>query len=526
VGQFLFLGVCILLSLESTTIAFKQQDRLGAIIENIEKIESAAVTLDDPIHIVKVKVKAASLLWKIDRDIGRHRFVALLEWVNNSLSAPVILSKAKIEIFAQLYTLDSEQVNLLLRASSNTGNNVESATLSDKLKRPKDLSTQLGTDIAVRVVDSNPGVAASLIISEIKQGYSYPLHAAILRLAAKDQKLANQVVAQFLGVIDETAPEYSIVALHHLFGYFFRKSVTEDFVEYTHRDPALRDLYLRVSVKILEKSLEDVNRNRSSTDQRLVEMSQSTLAFQLKSVVGRLPTLEPETRKKVSLLSERLRSLVPQELEGQASTSNKDGAQKANPNQKSTHVIDPAAKAAYDNLIKRLEIQSGVREMISLKQFADAIFMIQAIEDRQLQCDLMNDLRIGLKSENEPYFSSYITELIISSFVDLPKSERKLEIMFQLISTENLSLNRQGARQFWSLFGTAIELLNELPATSELPCSDVFRNAIIKALQIDEQETLNRISDIKSGVSDLMAMLAVNELQLNTALAGGSHRIN
>lgn len=517
--QIMFFTISFLYSCLNLAYPLTHSERLQEIRENIDKIESAANSLDDQINVVKVKARAASLVWRIDRDSSKLRFSALWQWVHSNLSNPVALSKAKIEILSQLYPLDPDLVDLLLGESQKSSKSTESESLSDRLKG-QGKSANLRTEIASRVLDDNPQSSATLMIDEIKHGYTYQLHSAILRLAAKDQTLGNKVVAQLLSSIDESEPAYSIVALQHLFTYFFDKSSEGNLMVPTNRDQAIRDYYLRLSIRVLERSLTLGAGNRSPTDQRLVEMSQSVLAVQLKSIIGKVATIEPENRKKVYSLSERLSRLVPPELSGIFGQEHTVEPNSRGYNVSSLAGIEPAVKVTYDELVKRAGMLASIREMIRLKEYAEALTQVLSIEDRQQQIILLNDLRHQVTNENETHFASYITGLTIGSLADLAPSERKAEIMLQLMGGENRSRTSQLERQFWVLFSGVIDEVNLLPTNSRLASSEMFRNAVINAVKIDKTVALNKISDIRLGVFNLMAMLAVNESLLNQALAG------
>jgi hypothetical protein len=496
-------------------------DKLEEIRESIDSVETSASILSSQTQVVKIKARAANLIWRIDRENGRLRFKRLWEWINNNMALSKDLERARAELLTQIYLLDRELANSLIDTVERDIERVETASLMETL-RGNVGSARLRSEIAIRAVDENPEVAAWLISDEMKQGYNYPLHSAIVRLGAKDQQIGERLVSQLINTLDVTTSDSSIVGAQQLFNYFFPSKYGATTAESAR---PLTDLYVRSSIKILERSLGSNRVKRAPEELRVIEMSQALLATQLNSVTGKLANLEPEIVEKVSSLSKKLRHLVPAELAGIVDSSLMDDTKQTSTVTSSNNVHDKTGRELFEAIVKRGRDLTNFRLLLGQGELVEALLMALSVEDRQLQLQLLEDQRRVVIEAKEPYFADYITTLMLRSLADISPSERKTELILSLIASGNAGKKGQPVKQFWKLLKEAVDGINTMPVnTDRLAAGSTFRNTFIIAAQIDKREALNTINDLKPGIFELMARLAISESLLKQEQVGASQQ--
>lgn len=492
-----------------------QDDKAAELRESVEGVEAATTHLKSKLNIARVRARAATLIWRIDRESGKWRFVELWQWIADNITESQERGRAQIEVLSQLYPLDRVYADELLAKLEDDKDLTIDTPLNVKLLGNKDLA-RLRSNIATRSIDEDLEVAEMLINSEIKRGYSFPLHSTIVRLAAKDQQVSDRVVKRLLEAIDLNAGDSSVVAAEQLFAYFFPKKLVAQSRPDRPHNRDLTDLYLKVASRVLERSLRSNQTSRPPLDQRLVLTSQALLAVRLNSVAGSFSTLTRTDLDKLALATKNLKPNVPPEMAGVFDNADESKT----PSDIAFSGDQPGswsgAKALHKTLTEREMTVSAVRKLISEDDYAEALPMILSVEDRHLQTGLLSDLSRALATKKEIHFVNYITRLTINSLSEMPATERKVEQILFLTGLELAGDKSLNASRFWILLDTLFDEINNLtPDAERLSVSPQFRKVIMSAVQIDKSVAITKIEELKSGVFALIAKLAVCESLLN-----------
>lgn len=519
--------MCISLLLLFSYFGFYSQQDLGQTrviessaefqqaLELIDDVYSSAGQLNDHLKTVKVRSRAASLMWRIDPENGKQQFLSLWNLVNNQLADSGSLNLAQTEILTQLLPLDRKLADSLLQSS------VDNEIMSDKVSLTQQLNGNRGKasrllNLAIRSIEESPESAEWLLETELKNGYSYPLHAAINKLATFDRTRSDRIIKQLLKWVDVSGTDNSIVAAQQLFYNFFSNKLKGALSIYHNSNSDNRQLYVRTAVKALARAQSTNKVVRSAEDQRIVSMSRALLAVQLNSISREIPGLEAEYIEQISLAARNLRSDIPRELDGIYST-NDNG--KSTPDQLEGSSVpgrDIEGREVYATITAKAVALTEIRSLIDAREIPEALTKIMLYEDRNLQVTLLLDLRQAIMEEKESHFSRYVTKGVMDLLSELPNTARKTEILLMLLGTAHPVERRQDIAQFWELFNRMIESTNSLTnGEDKMATSSLFRKAVIIASQIDNARTINRIKELQPKLFEFLAKLALAESMLD-----------
>ena len=173
--------MCISLLLLFSYFGFYSQQDLGQTrviessaefqqaLELIDDVYSSAGQLNDHLKTVKVRSRAATLMWRIDPEDGKQQFLSLWNLVNNQLADSGSLNLAQTEILTQLIPLDRKLADSLLQSS------VDNEIMSDKVSLTQQLNGNRGKassllNLAIRSIEESPESAEWLLETNLYYG--------------------------------------------------------------------------------------------------------------------------------------------------------------------------------------------------------------------------------------------------------------------------------------------------------------------------------------------------------------------
>jgi hypothetical protein len=505
----------------------------------IEGVHSAAERAGSQLSTVRIRAKAARLIWKIDPELGRLRFTQLWEWAGSTQYTDNNQDQARLEILQQLFQCDSSLASALSNRLIEDGSPQGPLSLSDRLNG-KSARSRLYNNLAARALDAGDNIplAATMLDTAFSDGYSYQSHATLRRLTEIDPRTGHQVAARLLESLQSQQrdqSDQSVIAAQLLFEYFFPRLPGQNGQKMAPVDPALRRRYYLIARSILQRSLLEPSTlqglqpgDGAGVERRLYTANQAMLAASLNSIVAEFEDPKAGALDEMKLLAERLSSSLPPEFAGMRAALDPQKKPPQPPLRADTppEEIVSAAIARGDlqlassqvgqirndsvrSLMQQMLFTALVRSAAAKKELAEALTTALKIENPPQRTLLLGDIVKAARAANEPNFTSYIVSLIINSSSDWAATERKAEFLLDLTEVDRSTL----------LIDASINCLNSLtPEADRLMISGSFQRAFLRSAKLDFDGTLDKLSDLKSTSLELMARLASCEALLTQKL--------
>ena len=506
----------------------------------IEGVHSAADRAGSQLSTVRIRAKAARLIWKIDPELGRLRFTQLWEWAGSTQYTDNNQDLARLEILQQLFQCDSSLASALSNRLIEDGSPQGPLSHSDRLNG-KSARSRLYNNLATRALDAGDNIplAATMLDTAFSDGYSYQSHATLRRLTEIDPRTGHQVAARLLESLQSRQgdrSDQSVIAAQLLFEYFFPRLPGQNGQKMAPVDPALRRRYYLIARSILQRSLLEPSTlqglqagDGAGVERRLYTANQAMLAASLNSIVAEFEDSKSGALDEMKLLAERLSSSLPPEFAGMRAALDTQKKPPQPPLRADTppEEIVSAAIARGDlqlassqvgqirndsvrSLMQQMLFTALVRSAAAKKELAEALATALKIENPPQRTLLLGDIARAARAANEPNFTSYIVSLIINSSSDWAATERKAEFLLDLTEVDRSIL----------LIEASINCLNSLtPDADRLMISGSFQRAFLRSAKLDFDGTIDKLSDLKSTSLELMARLASCEALLNQKLS-------
>ena len=508
----------------------------------IEGVHAAAERAGSQLSTVRIRAKAARLTWKIDPELGRLRFTQLWEWAGSTQYTENTQDQARLEILQQLFQCDGSLASTLSNRLIEDGRPQDTLSLSDRLNG-KSARSRLYNNLAARALDAGDNIplAATMLDTAFRDGYSYQSHATLRRLTEIDPSSGHQVAARLLESLQTRQgdrSDQSVIAAQLLFEYFFPRLPGQNGRKMAPVDPALRRRYYLIARSILQRSLLEPSTlqglqagDGAGIDRRLYTANQAMLAASLNSIVAEFEDPKAGALDEMKLVAERLSSALPPEFAGMRAALDPQNPQNK-PAQLPLRADTPpeeivsAAIARGDlqlassqvvqirndsirSLMQQMLFTALVRSAAAKKELAEALITALKIENPPQRTLLLGDIAKGARAANEPNFTSYVVSLILNSSSDWAATERKAEFLLDLTEIDRSTL----------LIDASISCLNSLtPEADRLMISGSFQQAFLRSAKLDFDGTLDKLSDLKSTSLELMARLASCEALLTQKL--------
>lgn len=511
----------------------------------IEGVHSAAERSGSQLSTVRIRAKAARLIWKIDPELGRLRFTQLWEWAGSTQYTENNQDQARLEILQQLFQCDGSLASTLSNRLIEDGRRQDTLSLSDRLNG-KSARSRIYNNLAARALDAGDNIplAATMLDTAFRDGYSYQSHATLRRLTEIDPPTGHQVAARLLESLQSRQgdrSDQSVIAAQLLFEYFFPRLPGQNGRKMAPVDPSLRRRYYLIARAILQRSLLEPSTPQglqavdgAGIDRRLYTANQAMLAASLNSIVAEFEDPKAGALNEMKLVAERLSSALPPEFAGMRAALDPQNPQNQQnkPPQPPLRADTPpeeivsAAIARGDlqlassqvgqirndsvrSLMQQMLFTALVRSAAAKKELAEALITALKIENPPQRTLLLGDIARAVQAANEPNFTSYVVSLIINSSSDWAATERKAEFLLDLTEVDRSPL----------LIDASINCLNSLtPEADRLMISGSFQRAFLRSAKLDFDATIDKLSDLKSTSLELMARLASCEALLTQKL--------
>jgi hypothetical protein len=268
---------------------------------------------DQPAVAVKIRARAANLLWSRDRARARELFRALWSDVAAQDEHTAWREAARTEILKNLFPRDPGLAQEMLKEATGDAPAQESGLRAQVTGT--DPRTQRITRLSQELVESDATHAAAMIEQALASGVTPGAMSALIRLRDQNTQLADYVAA---GTFERLKSRPTAVALTGLFiisDYVFPSSqMAGDSLLVNPPVETLRMQYFSAAYEVLQRSLREpeaaLAKEMQYTEQdlRFRAVYQAQLAALLAAIA---PRLAPQVAPELSALADKLASGLP-----------------------------------------------------------------------------------------------------------------------------------------------------------------------------------------------------------------------
>lgn len=383
-----------------------EQRRYQIASQELERVIGDADKLDDPLAMVKVKAKAATLLWRQSPERARALFLSLWDFIDQQKEKTFDKESARIALLRHLYPKDSTLANQLLQklAVNTQGKNVSSY---DKVSG-RDPESMRRIRLSMQLGNADSALAARVLEQSLERGVHPAITSALAQLRESDPLLANYVVARGLESLKSLPRSAAISGLGYLIAYVFPlMPLPAPSREVEESDENLRVQVMSVGYPLLKASL-------AESDEYLVKEQQFTAeslqyrSIQLACVAATLAAMAPRyapqlttelyetSRRVLASLPPALTQMVSQAAQTQAaaaagSMSGETGEMAIIPAfakgdfGKAQGLIDELKDEARKKVYTQFLLKAQFRTYLAAAELQDALRTARKMEDTSEQ---------------------------------------------------------------------------------------------------------------------------------------------
>lgn len=281
--------------------------------QEVESVLAEVDSLTDKLGAVKVRARAANLLWPSDPDRARRMFTELWQWIEVQKDEALDREAARTAVLQNVFPRSPRMAKELL-AKASTTHKSEEAPFAVQL-RGRDPHLRRLHRLAAGMLDRDPSLAASLLEQSLSVSVSPPAFQLLLRLREKDPSLADYLVMRTLEALQARPTVIALSGVHVLSDYVFPTRQMAG--RANPPDETLRGQYFSAAYTILQRSLQESEavlqrkQRYTAADLRLRSLYQGPVAAILAALA---PRYAPELVGELSALAARLAKEVPSPL--------------------------------------------------------------------------------------------------------------------------------------------------------------------------------------------------------------------
>jgi hypothetical protein len=283
--------------------------------QELESVLSGADKLDSPLAAVKVKAKAANLLWQQNPDKARTIFLKLWDFIDEQKDKPFDQDEARIAVLKYLFVRDKSLADQLLQKLSRKSKS-ENAFDFDRLSGTDAESKRLAL-LANNLAEGDVTLAAALIEENLSNGFSPRFTLTLSKIREQNLILANSIAARAMESLKAQPNTTALVGIAAIGDYLYpiTPAPPPTSQEEIASDESLNAQFMNVGYSILKDSLVESD-DALIKDKQLTRQSftfravcQGVLAATLDALAIRYA---PQLSAELDAVSKRLISALPQ----------------------------------------------------------------------------------------------------------------------------------------------------------------------------------------------------------------------
>lgn len=396
----------------------------------LEQVITESATLNDRLTAIKIRARAANLLWLQDARRARAMFRELWRQAGAESDASFDREAARTEILRNLFPRDANLANNLLNEVTENQRS-EEASLQSQLTG-NDPGLRRLTTLSTSLIEADAVRAAALLERALAVSVSPPTTVALLRLREQNPTISDYVAARTIENLKTRPTVIGLTGIYLMLEYVFPSQMNSNALT-VQPNESLRAQYFFAAYDILRRSLEEtaasLSENRyTPADIRLRTMTQAQIAVILSTLA---PRYAPELMPDLSPLAARFGANVPANLgqflsfmvarlQREAQTGTGDAANSDNPETAVTVAlsrgdVDEAKRAVervrdetIRNALSRLIANVEPRILLARGDLADALVAVRRIEDVNARATLYAELARAARDKGERDFAAMI----------------------------------------------------------------------------------------------------------------------
>jgi len=472
-----------------------KQIRYRRAAQELEQVLEESQKLD-PILAVKVRAKAANLLWLQSPDRARTIFIALWDLIEKESSKTGFPTEdARTTVLRQLYPRDTRLAKQLIQGVVAKGNANEQGPLSFNKISGKDVDTNRLARVAYRLLDSDTTLAVEVLEQSLAYNTAPQSIIVLSKLRDSDALLANYIARRTLQNFSNQPKTIAVVGATHLISYLFPLVPSPPAsMEIAESDEGLRAQFLAVGYQILKESLEESEQSLKDTYHMSAEglgfrtYAQGFLAETLTTISTRYaPHLTPELRLIASDLLAKLPAPMAQAARMQAGAAGTTAeAFDAGEENQTAAVFGAIARGEFSrarDLIDKLKdertkksytqqlLKAEFKSYLALSELDKALKTALLVDDSSVRMQMLGQLAKMAHQKGNLPFSSEVLREARKTAVDPDRKGMHARALFMLASEtayfagpETLLVMEDGVKQ--------INELSDLPKEKALALND------------------------------------------------------
>lgn len=527
----------------------QEQLRYQRALQEIEGVIADTGKLDDPLTLVSVKSRAASLIWRYDRKRAQILFLDLWKYIEQQKSESFDQDEARTVLLKNLFPINSSLAAKLLKELSERKQ--EEATLRSRATG-NDPDLRRLANISAGLVDQDPAMAARLLEQSLSMGVTPTALSVLSRMREKNPTLANYVVSQTLDHLRSRPTIVALTGLHLLTAYVFpSEPYSADSPEAGGIGDRLRFQYFSTAYEVLKASLEETDsvltkeKRYTEQDLRFRAIYQGQIALILAALA---PRYGPQFIEELNLIARRFSDSTPANIAdlSRFMIARLKGDQTSSENPDTAIVVaitngdfdearrlivkidDEGKRKAFSQTLAKAEFKA----LVSEANLSEALNVARRIENMNLRVMLFLQLARAAYRKDDVTFSRLILSEARSALSNTEKDGMRARLLLSFAS-EVSSISESDAID---ILHNAVAMINSLPkpdtgsdseaqSAAELALAELndprsfmdspeLQRAFSSVARVDFDGTLLAAGRINPRAVQLMARLASSEIAL------------
>lgn len=252
----------LLLSCVSVGIAQEEDQEMldqKRALQELESVLDRSDRIMDLKQKIRVRGKAAAILWPLDQERARSIFVSLWDSIDKTTDDGSLQEEdARIDLLQFVVRVDRELASKFERTSSKRESEAADSGRDSVLDRLTgvDLDSRRRAFLAWRVVEDDPILAASILDLGRSNNIPPMVPNILTKIREKDPVLANTIVLETFANLESQTPTSALAGLGTLMTYVFPAFPSGPVsIEVLNSDDDVRSRFTAVSFHVLKKSV-------------------------------------------------------------------------------------------------------------------------------------------------------------------------------------------------------------------------------------------------------------------------------
>ncbi len=438
--------------------------------------------LDDPLAVVIVRAKAASLVWRYDNKKARELFLAIWKYIDQQKNDSFNSEEARTIFLKYLYPKDSNLATRLLKELAEKNKGAEASLQSQVTGADPALRRLI--NLSQGLVDLDPSLAARLLEQSLLVSVTPGALPILLRLREKNPILANYVVSRTLEHFKSRPTILALAGLHLLTEYvFLLETSLAEASEVFASDDALHFQYFSTAYETLKRSLDESDsflkkeRRYTENDLRFRVIYQGQISIILLALA---PRYGPLLVGELTQIARRFSGTLPagavemsrmllSRLKGEPVDSENPDTQIASAiasrefelaRRLIDRIEDEAKRKAFLQLLAKAEFQARLEE----SDFSEAMNIARRIENENLRVLLYLQVAKAAHRKDDVTLSRFVVSEARTALANGEKDGLRARILLSF-AADVAPISDSDATD---LLYSAVSMINSLPkSTSE-----------------------------------------------------------